>query len=687
MSVFDTRRDQMFPVLSTAQVDVVRRFASGPPRRFEPGAVLFEVGEMAAPFWLVLEGAIDVARRDGLGRETAITSEQPGQFSGEVSQIAGRTSLVIGRAGAQGCTALPFDAAHLRALLIGSAEIGEIVMRALILRRVGLIESEGAGSILIGHAHTPDVVRLQGFLTRNGYPVSVLDATSDPLAHALIERLGVREDEQPLMLCPNGTVLRRPSDAEAGLCLGLTPTLDPDRLYDVAVVGAGPAGLATAVYAASEGLSVLVLDQRAFGGQAGASARIENYLGFPTGISGQALAGRAFNQAQKFGAELAIPLEVQRIECDDPTVPARLHLSNGGTVQARTVVIASGARYRRPGIANLPVFEGSGISYWASPIEAKLCEGEEVALVGGGNSAGQAVVFLAAKVKQLHLVIRGSDIEASMSRYLVERIAALPNVTLHAHTEVVALEGDRESGLAAAIFRPSAGGAEHRCELRHLFLFIGADPNTKWLDSCVELDGKGFVLTGKRCADHPTKLSLETSSRPRVRGRGRAQRFDQAGRRRRRRRCCSRGANPRGAGRRLIMRDRGPPGPHHELERTWRSAVQHDMGLPPRLSSRHRMNAPLPQTGSLVAPWRIGVDVGGTFTDMVLRDLPAPCASTRRPPFRPIPARACWACCGWPPASSICPSARCCAIARCSCTARPWPPTRSWRRRVPRLAC
>ena len=274
----------------------------------------------------------------------------------------------------------------------------------------------------------------------------------------MIERLGIHEDELPLLLCPNGTVLRRPTNEEAGRCLGLTPTLDPSRLYDVAVVGAGPAGLATAVYAASEGLSVLVLDQRAVGGQAGASARIENYLGFPTGISGQALAGRAYNQAQKFGTELAIPLEAEKLDCDDRNGPLRLKLSSGDLMQARTVVIASGARYRRPDIPNLATFEGAGISYWASPIEAKLCEGEEIALVGGGNSAGQAVVFLAAKVKQLHLIIRGGSLDASMSHYLVERIAALPNVTLHVGTEVVALEGDRATGLSGAIFRDRATG-------------------------------------------------------------------------------------------------------------------------------------------------------------------------------------------------------------------------------------
>ena len=361
----------------------------------------------------------------------------------------------------------------------------------------------------------PDVVRLEGFLTRNAYPVSVLDSGDDSEARALVERLGIHDEEQPLLLCPNGTVLRRPTNEEAGRCLGLTPKLDPGRLYDVAVVGAGPAGLATAVYAASEGLSVLVLDQRAIGGQAGASARIENYLGFPTGISGQSLAGRAYTQAQKFGTELAIPLQAERLDCNDRDGPLRLQLSSGDLMQARTVVIASGARYRRPDIANLATFEGAGISYWASPIEAKLCEGEEIALVGGGNSAGQAVVYLAARVKQLHLIIRGSSLDASMSRYLVERIAALPNVTLHSGTEIVALEGDRETGLSGAVFRQRDTGAAHRCSCRHLFLFIGADPNTGWLDGCVELDDKGFILTGKDAAGGPTTLPLETSQ-PRV---------------------------------------------------------------------------------------------------------------------------------------------------------------------------
>jgi thioredoxin reductase (NADPH) len=360
------------------------------------------------------------------------------------------------------------------------------------------------------------------FSRGNGYPYTVLDASADEEGRAVVERFGVQPEELPLMVCPNGTVLKRPTEAEAAVCLGITPDLDPQSVYDVIVVGAGPAGLATAVYAASEGLSVLVLDQRAFGGQAGASARIENYLGFPTGISGRALAGRAFNQALKFGAEIAIPLEVARLDCRGPERrsgdPLRLELTDGRAVQARTVVVASGARYRRPDIPNLATFEGAGVSYWASPVEAKLCEGEEVTLVGGGNSAGQAVVFLAPKVKRLHLVVRREGLEATMSRYLIDRIGALPNVDLHVGKEVVALEGDQTEGLKAAVFRNRTSGATHVCSLRHLFLFIGADPNAAWLQNCAAVDDKGFVLTGLACPDGASSLRraalpLETTMR------------------------------------------------------------------------------------------------------------------------------------------------------------------------------
>ena len=501
MSIIETRHDQMFPTLDAGQVETAKRFASGPIRHFEPGEIVFDIGQRNAPAWLVLKGAIDVTRRNALGTETPITTHHAGQFSGEVSQLAGREALARGLAGPEGCCALPFDASHVRALMIGSAEIGEIMMRAYILRRVGLIQDGNAGSVLVGRPGDSDLNRLENFLRRNGYPYTVLSA-DDEEGRTVMDRFGVLPEELPIMLCPNGTLLKRPTDAEAGICLGLTPDLDPAKIYDIAVVGAGPAGLATAVYAGSEGLSVIVLDQKSFGGQAGASARIENYLGFPTGISGMALTGRAFNQALKFGVEIAIPLEVSKLDCGDGRKgdPFTLELTDGGQVRAKTVVIASGARYRRPPIANLSMFEGAGISYWASPVEAKLCEGEEVALIGGGNSAGQATVFLAPKVKRLHLVVRGDGLETSMSRYLIDRIKALRNVELHTKTEIVALEGDQVTGLTGAVFRCETTGETHACPLRHIFLFIGADPNANWLEQCVDVDGKGFVITGSKFA-------------------------------------------------------------------------------------------------------------------------------------------------------------------------------------------
>jgi thioredoxin reductase (NADPH) len=499
MSPPNSREQQRFPVLDRSQIEITKRFASGEARYFPPGQPVFAIGERGAPCWLVLDGTIDVVRRDGLTLQVPVTTYRAGQFTGEVSQLAGKPALASAHAGAAGCTALPFDAAHLRALVIGSADVGEIIMRAFILRRVALIEN-GSGSVLIGVSGTTDLVRLQGFLSRNAYPHAVLDALADEEGRALVERLGVLSADLPLMICPNGEILRNPRETAAAACLGMTPELDASKIYDVAIVGAGPAGLAAAVYASSEGLSTIVLDERAIGGQAGASARVENYLGFPTGISGFALAGRAFNQALKFGAEIFIPVEVLRLDSltrdKQPDDPLKLTLAGGCTISARTMIIASGARYRRPEVPDLSMFEGAGVSYWASPIEAKLCEGEEVALIGGGNSAGQAVVFLAAHVKRLHLVVRRSGLEATMSRYLIDRIKALPNVELHADCELAALEGD-SAGLSGATFRSLSDGASRRLPLRHLFLFIGADPNAAWLQGCVASDDKGFVLTGK----------------------------------------------------------------------------------------------------------------------------------------------------------------------------------------------
>jgi len=354
MSIAETRRDQIFPVLDGAAIETAKRFSAASPRTFAAGETIFEVGEPHAPAWLVLKGEIEIIRRDGLKGVVNVTSMGVGEFSGELAELSGRKSLASGHAGPQGCTALPFNSEQIRALIVGSAELGELMMRAFILRRVALLQDGGAGSVLIGQPGSPDVTRLQGFLGRNGYPCIMLDVATDEQARALVEKTAVQPGEMPVLVCPNGTVLKRPSDAEAAMCLGITPDIDVGKLHDVVLVGAGPAGLATAVYAASEGLSVLVLDCRAFGGQAGASARIENYLGFPTGISGRALSGRAFTQAQKFGAEIAIPLEVKYLDCGGPARkphdPLRLEFADGRSIHGRTVVVASGARYRQPNI-------------------------------------------------------------------------------------------------------------------------------------------------------------------------------------------------------------------------------------------------------------------------------------------------------------------------------------------------
>ena len=497
------RRHQMFPVLTPSQVEAARRFASGPPRYFAAGEMVFATADRNVPVWLVLDGSIDVLRRDGLDEEAPITTHRAGQFTGEVSQIDGRASLASARAGRDGATLIPFDPPYLRALMIGSAEVGEIVMRALILRRVRLIEHGGSGTILIGAPDDAHLLRLQGFLTRSGYPNHVMDPEVDGGGRSLVERMALLPSDLPLVVCPGGSVLKRPDERELAACLGIMPKLGQQKTYDVAIVGAGPAGLAAAVYGASEGLSVVVLDERAMGGQAGASARIENYLGFPTGISGQALAGRAFTQALKFGAEVAIPVSVVRLDRDEDRLT--LKLSDDSTVAARTVVIASGAAYRHPDIAGLAQLEGSGVSYWASPIEARLCAGKEIALVGGGNSAGQAIVFLAPHVKRLHVFVR-RDLSATMSRYLIDRISALSNVEIHVGTELTELapSGDR---LASATVRDRASGTLTCYGICHLFLFIGATPHTRWLNGSVATDDKGFILTGAGASG----ASLETS--------------------------------------------------------------------------------------------------------------------------------------------------------------------------------
>jgi thioredoxin reductase (NADPH) len=507
-SIIERRGDQMLPELDPLELERVRRF--GECRAFAKGAALYTIGQVAPGLMVILAGRVEVSHLDKSGQRIPILTHGPGHFLGELAQLAGRPALADATA-LEPVQALIIPPDRLRALLIAEADLGERIMRALILRRIGLLETGSGGPVIVGRADNGDVLRLESFLRRNGHPHQLLNPEIDAEARALIERFHVDPGQLPIVLCPGGQLLRNPGEDELARCIGLVGPIDPNLVYDVAVVGAGPAGLATGVYAASEGLSVLVLDSRAFGGQAGASARIENYLGFPTGITGIALMARAYNQARKFGAEMAIPDHVTGLSASDDSVHFVLHLHNGERVTARSVVVASGARYRRLDVPNLDAFEGPSVHYWASPLEAKLCADQEIALVGAGNSAGQGAVYLASQGAKVKMIVRGSDLGATMSRYLVDRIEGLANIDVVTHAEIIGLEG-RDGVLEAVRWRSRADGREGRRPLRHLFLFIGADPNTDWLAaSGVVLDSKGFVLTGEDAgADrHP----LETSRR------------------------------------------------------------------------------------------------------------------------------------------------------------------------------
>jgi len=497
-----TRGAQMFPRLGDEEVARLARF--GEPRSYRAGEAVAVVGEAGSGLFLVLSGRIEVSREEG-GRAESIVTHERGNFMGELSGLSGRPYLVnaIALTDAEVVAIAP---ERLRALLIAEADLGERIMRALILRRMGLIET-GAGPIIVGAEANADVLRLTNFLRRNGHPYRQLDPENDTCAQTLVERFQIAPEQLPIVLCLQGQLLRNPSEDQLARCVGLVGTLDPDRLYDAVVIGAGPAGLATSVYAASEGLSVLTIDCRSFGGQAGASARIENYLGFPTGISGMALMGRAFNQAQKFGAEMAIPDEAVKLECGND--PCHLSLATGERVTARCVVLATGARYRRLEVDGLDQFEGSSVHDWASPLEADLCADEEVVLVGGGNSAGQATVFLAGRARRVTLIAR-RPLSQTMSQYLIERIEAQPNIDVVIGCEIAELRGADEM-LEEVSWRDRSSGTLTRRPARYLFSFIGAEPNTDWLRSSgIKLDERGFVLTGEEVgADFP----LETSRR------------------------------------------------------------------------------------------------------------------------------------------------------------------------------
>jgi thioredoxin reductase (NADPH) len=503
----NARFEQTFPTFTAAEIARVEHF--GETRRYGHKERIAETGKPSPGMIVILSGQIAITHRDGLGHVSPVMEFGPGNFLGETGQLSGRASFVDAHAEGQ-VTAVVLAPEQLRRLLIAEADLGERIMRALILRRVNLIQSGIGGPLLVGAPSLPGVIRLQNFLSRNGQPYHLVDPATDAEAASLIKSSSAALSDLPWVVTADGSILHNPTEAALARAIGMSAPRAMKAAYDVAIVGAGPAGLATSVYAASEGLSVVVLDARAFGGQAGASARIENYLGFPTGISGQALAGRAFNQAQKFGVEMAIPCEVMRLDCRKADGFFVLERDGEPPIRARSVVIATGARYRRPVVADVQSYEGKGVWYWASPIEAKLCSGQDVIIVGGGNSAGQAAVFLSTVAARVHVMVRGSGLAESMSQYLVDRIAAEPNVVLHTRTELMALRGTPERGVQRVRWRDHSAGVEHEVDIRNVFVFIGAEPATGWLSGCgVAVDKAGFVVTG--AAADPLRTPLETS--------------------------------------------------------------------------------------------------------------------------------------------------------------------------------
>jgi thioredoxin reductase (NADPH) len=489
MADFSNRRDQMFPRLSDEQI--ARLGPVGERRHVASGTVLFEQGDTNRGFHVVLSGSLEILRPVD-GHEEVITVHEPGEFTGEANMLTGRRSLMRGRMRAEG-ELLVMTPDALRKVVQSDSELSEIFLRAFILRRVALIANAQGDTVLIGSSHSAATLRIREFLTRNGQPHAYVDVEKDPAVQVLLDRFRLRAEDIPIVICRDQRVLKNPTNEEVADCLGFNAAIDPGRVRDLAVIGAGPAGLAAAVYGASEGLDVLVLEADAPGGQAGSSSKIENYLGFPTGISGQALAGRAYMQAQKFGAEVAVARTAARLRCERR--PYAVELADGTAAQARTVVIATGARYRKIEVPELPRFEGVGVYYGATAVEAQLCQGEEVIVVGGGNSAGQAAVFLANAVRHVHVLVRGKGLAETMSRYLIQRIESSRNITLRTFTEIRALEG--EGRLERVQLVDSRKGETFTLPIRHAFLMTGAAPNTGWLQGCLALDDKGFVKTGQ----------------------------------------------------------------------------------------------------------------------------------------------------------------------------------------------
>jgi thioredoxin reductase (NADPH) len=485
---FGERREQTFPTLTPAQI--ARLIPHGKRIAVHKGQILAEPGDRHRNLFVVLSGSIEIVRVTMQGEQLLVVTE-PGGFTGEMSTLRGVGSLVRARVRADGeVLAIPDD--QLRTVVQTDARLSELFMRAFILRRVALVATQQGDVVLIGSRHSAGTLRVQQFLSRNAFPFVNLDVDTDPSVQALLDRFHVTAEDIPIVICRGETMAKNPSNEELAECLGMNPQIDCKTIRDVIVIGAGPAGLAAAVYAASEGLNVLVLETNAPGGQAGSSSRIENYLGFPTGISGQALAGRALVQAQKFGAEVAIANSAIRLRCEPK--PFEIELSGDHLVRGRAIIVASGVEYRKLALSNIDRYLGVGIYYAATYIEAQLCKDEDIVIVGGGNSAGQAAVFLASNCRHVHLLVRSNGLADSMSRYLVRRIDDTPNITLRTCTEITALQGD--SRLEQVTWHCTLDNRTETSPIRHVFLMTGAVPNTRWLQGCLGLDEKGFVRTG-----------------------------------------------------------------------------------------------------------------------------------------------------------------------------------------------
>src|ERR1700722_5009730 len=493
-----------FPHLTSAQIDRIRPF--GRVRKVEAGEILFQPGDAKIPFFVVLSGGMEIVQLD-VNTERLVTTHAPGAFTGEMTMITGRGALVLGRVTTAG-EFLELNSPDFLGLVARDAELNEIMMRAFILRRVLLLSSGRGNVVLLGSRHSANTLRLREFLTRNGHPHTYIDLDTDKSAQSLLDQFAVKPEQIPVVICNKETVLRNPTTAELANCLGLNLSIEASQVRDVVIVGAGPAGLAAAVYAASEGLDVLMIETEAPGGQAGSSSRIENYLGFPTGVSGLELTARATTQAQKFGAKMMVASKVTQLKCDEH--PYIVVLDDGREISARAVVLFSGAHYNKPDLANLKQFEGLGIYYGATFIESQMCGGDEVIVVGGGNSAGQAAVFLSRTARKVYMLVRGKQLAETMSRYLIQRIEENPAIEMHYCTEIIKLDGKKQNGdeqLERVTWKNKNTGAEQTHDIRHVFIMAGASPRANWLKGCLALDDKGFILTGRDLDEITTELA------------------------------------------------------------------------------------------------------------------------------------------------------------------------------------